>query len=285
MSNVYATSCKGIVKQLLNLASDSENQKFIVKEAGCIQGLVGYLKHEDESIVAMAAQAIQFLSVDVENRIELLKCKNLIPNLVTLTTCRNSKIRDFASASLSNLNALLDKENASSFNTSNRQQTSESEKSPVKAKPAFKKSIKTFILYVDELDDTFVHSSVERALICEKGVTSVTLNASRNQAVVFANPEMDILQLVTAVRGVGVAADTWANKLKNSKGSKASAPGYLDDVNLFPTKAAVTNIGFGQYDPLLLHQKRKAAAKKTSRAQRLIGKIGSGLSTATSWFW
>ena len=37
--------------------------------------------------------------------------------------------------------------------------------------------MKTFILHVEELDDTFIHSSVERALICEKGVTSVTLNS------------------------------------------------------------------------------------------------------------
>ena len=51
---------------------------------GCIQGLVGYLKHDDDAIVAMAAQAIQFLSVDVDNRIELLKAKDLIPNLVGL---------------------------------------------------------------------------------------------------------------------------------------------------------------------------------------------------------
>ena len=34
MSEVYTTSCKGIVKQLLTLASDVENQKFIVKESG-----------------------------------------------------------------------------------------------------------------------------------------------------------------------------------------------------------------------------------------------------------
>ena len=54
----------------------------IFGQIGCIQGLVGYLKHEDDAIVAMAAQAIQFLSVDVDNRIELLKAKNLIPNLV-----------------------------------------------------------------------------------------------------------------------------------------------------------------------------------------------------------
>ena len=55
---------------------------YIFTSTGCIQGLVGYLKHEDDAIVAMAAQAIQFLSVDVDNRIELLKAKDLIPNLV-----------------------------------------------------------------------------------------------------------------------------------------------------------------------------------------------------------
>ena len=43
---------------------------------------MGYLKHEDDAIVAMASRAIQFLSVDVDNRIELLKAKDLIPNLV-----------------------------------------------------------------------------------------------------------------------------------------------------------------------------------------------------------
>lgn len=286
MSTVYTSSCKGIVKQLLTLASDTENQKFIVKESGCIQGLVGYLKHADDAIVAMATQAIQFLSVDVDNRIELLKAKDLIPNLVALTSSSNSKIRDFASASLSNLNALLDKENTmteSNPSTTKHWQTAESEKSPDKAPTtSFKKQVKTYILFVEELDDTFIHSSVERALICEKGVTSVTLNSARGQAVVFASPDVNILTLVKAVRGVGVNADTWANKQKSSKGK--GVPGYLDDASPFPTKGAVTSFGFGRNDPLLMHRKRTAATK-ASRAQRLLGKIGSGLSTAKSWFW
>jgi hypothetical protein len=50
-------------------------------------------------------QALQFLSVNRNNRPNILKYASVIPNLTALTTSTNGKIRDFASASLSNLNA------------------------------------------------------------------------------------------------------------------------------------------------------------------------------------
>jgi hypothetical protein len=75
--------------------------------SGCISGLVGYLRNSDEDIVIMAAQAIQFLSVNRVNRPKMLKFSQVIPDLTALTTSANSKIRDFASASLSNLNACV----------------------------------------------------------------------------------------------------------------------------------------------------------------------------------
>ena len=71
-----------VVRQLLTLASDTENQEYIVREDGCVAGLVGYLKNRDEDVVVMAAQALMFLSSNKGCRQDMVNFKGLMDNLV-----------------------------------------------------------------------------------------------------------------------------------------------------------------------------------------------------------
>lgn len=289
MADIYIPSTRGIVKQLLKLASDPENHNYIFKEAGCIAGLVGYLGNKDDDIVCMAAQAIQFLSVNRANRPKLLKF-NLIPSLTPLTTSNNSKIRDFASASLSNLNAhsaTSTKQKSAGGDASvaallaaAEAERENMQKSSVTASGVKKKTIESFVLGVDDLKDPMVHASVERALIIERGVTSVTLDKARGQATVFGSSTIDINDLVKAVKGVGVNCDTWANRRKKNP---LAAPGYLDEVSYSNKNAAVTSYGFASLESRLSQKATKSA--KNARSNKIISKLGGALSAAKSWFW
>lgn len=287
MSDIYIPSTRGIVKQLLRLASDPENHSYIFKEAGCISGLVGYLKNDDDDIVCMAAQAIQFLSVNRSNRPKILKFKSVVPSLTALTTSKNSKIRDFASASLSNLNAYtttatksIDQSSAAALLAAAEAERENIHQSDVTASGVKKKTIESFMLAVEDLKDPMVHSSVERALIFERGVTSVTLDKGRGQATVFGSSTIDIQDLVAAVRKIGVTCDTWENKRKQNP---LSSPGYLDEESNTNKTAAVTSFGFASLESRLNQKATKSA--KSARSNKIITKLGGALSAAKSWFW
>ena len=77
-----------------------------------------------------------------------------------------------------------------------------------------------------------MHAAVERTLIFEKGVTSVTLDRARGQATVFGSSTIEIDSLVAAVRAKGFNCDTWENKRKENPLASAP-PGYLDETNNF----------------------------------------------------
>lgn len=89
--------------------------------------------------------------------------------------------------------------------------------------------------HCDSVQDPIVHAAVERALIFENGVTSVTLDKSRGQATVFGSSTIDIMDLVAAVRSKGFTCDTWENKRKANP-LASSPPGYLDEVSGFSKK-------------------------------------------------
>ena len=44
-----------IVKRLMELAAEPDSRSFIVKDGGCLAGLVKYLKHKNETVYTMAA--------------------------------------------------------------------------------------------------------------------------------------------------------------------------------------------------------------------------------------
>ena len=125
------------------------------------------------------------------------------------------------------------------------------------------------------------------------------------------------MELVRAVRGVGVECDTWENKRKNNPLADA-APGYLDEASGFSKHglfvgcfsestavlggvliantvccscigcwmhwvAAVTSYGFASLEARL--NEKASKAEKNKQANRVISKLGGALSAAKNWFW
>ena len=72
-----------VVKQLLELAADPENQATICQEKECLKGLVYYLTVANDDIAATAAKALVFLSASPKNRELLKEFPDLVNNLVS----------------------------------------------------------------------------------------------------------------------------------------------------------------------------------------------------------
>ena len=89
-------STRTIVQRLLQLASDPDNQTFIVQEQGCLAGLTSYLDDSDTEVVRMAIEAISLLSSNRSNRKNLVGHPGLAEKVKKLTTHHNSVIQNFA---------------------------------------------------------------------------------------------------------------------------------------------------------------------------------------------
>ena len=78
-------STRTIVQRLLQLASDPDNQAFIVQEQGCLAGLTSYLDDSDTEVVRMAIEAISLLSSNRSNRKNLVGHPGLAEKVKKLT--------------------------------------------------------------------------------------------------------------------------------------------------------------------------------------------------------
>lgn len=97
-----ASDPRRIVQQLLNLASDPDNQAFIVREVGCLAGLTAYLRHSDVEVATMAARAVWFLSNTASNRKALREHPGLMDGLDALSKSGNDKLRRVVSEAREN---------------------------------------------------------------------------------------------------------------------------------------------------------------------------------------
>ena len=94
--NIDVPNSRALVKQILILAQEAENQPFIAQgkpvrnnfveemvtlssaEDGCLSGLCNYLNHEDTDVVLMAARSMQFLASHPSARTHLIRFPNLL---------------------------------------------------------------------------------------------------------------------------------------------------------------------------------------------------------------
>lgn len=96
---------RALVKQILTLAQDVDNQPFIAQgkatsftsnifftltiEEGCLSGLCNYLKHEENDVVLMASRSIQFLSSHPLAREPLKTFPNMVTTLMDVYKTEN----------------------------------------------------------------------------------------------------------------------------------------------------------------------------------------------------
>lgn len=194
---------KSVALQLRKLASDPDNQVYIVNEKGCMKGLMGFLDNRDPEVICISLQALQFLSSHPLNKEPLSKVEGLLPKLVNLKDFDEENIKKQSHAILDNLQEFVNSSKKVSSIPTKAPQSTVSQKAIPGFTPTYLYNVP---LQIKEKVTPLQMHVIERAVLVVKGVVSVTVN--RNELTVYSRAQdKDIVQyLVAAVKGAGFTA-------------------------------------------------------------------------------
>ena len=264
-----------VVRRLLDLAADEDNQAFIVQEVSCLAGLTNYLTHNDVDIVLMAVEAISLLSSNKDNRKVLCQHPGLMKNVNALVSSEHDGIKHFAKDASRSLSKYADKE----IENSNSQNTPASEQ--YVSKKSYKKSRKTntYKIKVRDLADENICSRIETALIRIRGVISLTLDQNRSRIIVCSKMEKD--QIMPSI----TAAVEEAGSEVVAKRSKNKASGYIDDdedrEDVFGG-GVLSRFGSQTLQSRLAAQ-RKKEEEEERRNSKAMASVASAAGSAARW--
>eukprot|EP00948_MAST-09A_sp_MAST-9A-sp1_P000105 g105.t1 len=282
-SNASVGNTKTIVKRLMELAADPASRSFIVKDGGCLKGLVAYLKHKNLEVHTIAAQTIYLLATSKENHATLCETEGLLANLLYLKKkkTKSPKAAQICQQTLATLQSHINggetSTTGSTLPNESTQQTSESEKDATDtsvsssvlgsvviqqqnnstggltektaASTSLQRKFKTHTLKVQGIANSEQRSIVERALIRVKGVVSVTMDKKRGKVTIVTRSAEEMQDaLLCAVSGTGLTATPYVKTKKRSSiaGERARTKGYLDDS--IEQAAAKSSSGIGYLD-------------------------------------
>lgn len=249
----------------------------------------------------MAARAVWFLASTPSHRSVLRDTTGMMPQLRALQAAPNAKLRRVVSETLEHLDtAPTPATSSSGFSLFSAyvpggaagasQNTAPSEHTP--AKPARARPIK---IAVEGISEEYWRSQVERCLISEPGVVSVTINQRTEEVVVYARGQDGLLERLlkklerlgvegTALdNGTGAAAPatpaTKAPQTPRAPFSAVKMPEYLDegeDEDTFFGTGVVTESAATSSLEARLAAKRKQE-EEASQSRGFFGSIGAGL--------
>jgi len=289
---------RAIVKQLLTLSQDPDNQPFIVQERGCLAGLVQYVLHEDLDVVLMATRALQFLSSHPENKSTMREFLDLVDNLneARSRSFEHPRVGEFIGGIFANLNLTMPENAALDSDYKNDENVSMLGNSQMSMGLATKKHVgerkyKTITFYVDDIDVNSVRDDVEMVVIKVPGVVSVTVAPEkRHLKVGSTDDEKEIVRLVVralAARQFSakpVISSSQRNEIEEEDGDY---PEYLEeedyDDESSENNCRIARQGFSSLEARLEQQQRQEEAKKLEKSSRLISKMSCALSDASSW--
>ena len=279
-------STRTIVQRLLQLASDPDNQTFIVQEQGCLAGLTSYLDDSDTEVVRMAIEAISLLSSRRSNRKNLVGHPGLAEKVKKLTTHHNSLIQNFAVTSAKSLklhkgakttrNYDGNGENSNTINNNTLGADSNGTKEKKKSK---KRKLKTYKLKVKDLDDDEICSRIEQGIIRVRGVVSLTLDQNKRRVIITSKvSKSEIIPIVTEV------IESCGTVVILKKKKKSGEPsGYCDDEeteDIFG-EGVLSRFGSQTLQSRLAAQRKKEEKRKLEESN--MSRIAQAAGGAARW--
>ncbi|MES1916888.1 MAG: hypothetical protein MHM6MM_008665 [Cercozoa sp. M6MM] len=274
---------KAVVLQLRTLASDPENQEYIVREMGCMSGLVNFLGSDHDEIALPAMQAIHFLASHPGNRDSLANFEGLLDKLQRLTQHSNENVVHFARQTIEKLDL------------------SASTTASSKATQSFtRKSLITLQFRVSNLSTPIQRQVAERVVLQVRGVVSVTVDLLSKKLTVYTTRDTPSHtdEVVRALDDASLQAVPFDEVAGASASASASTPAPVSD-NVAPAYLDAAGAGqdSGQVGPGALTQYHQSAEsctlasrlkkqrqKKAEQAKKQEEAKSWG-STVKSWFW
>lgn len=247
-------SALGVVEHLRNLAADPQNRATIVKDQGCLAGLVLFLDNEDVNVVVTALEALKFLSEFHPNRSKMRDEIGMVISLKSIVNKEgyNAKARQLAKEVYKNIHAHVP--------TAPSQRTSGTTQAFFLGN--LNKRAKVIVLQIKGLANQVTRKLCEEELLKVKGVISFTFVMNKSRCVVRCKLELSPEALCDAINktkvlsaqqvvknehGEEVMLSFGSTPVSNcARGNSSKLPDYLpeedDDVPVISDKA-LTKVG------------------------------------------
>jgi len=243
----------GVVEHLKNLAADPQNRATIVKDQGCLAGLVLFLDNEDVKVVVTALEALKFLSEFQPNRSKMREEIGMVISLKTIIHKEgyNAKARQMAKEIYQNI--------IPPVNTASSKRSSGTSQSFFLGN--LNKRAKVVTLQIKGLANQITRKLCEEELLKVKGVISFTFVMTKSRCIIRCkvelSPEMlcdainntkllSAQQVVRNERGEEVMLSFGAAPVSScGKGNSSALPDYLpeEDDNVVISDKAIARVG------------------------------------------
>lgn len=246
-------SALGVVEHLRNLAADPQNRATIVKDQGCLAGLVLFLDNEDVIVVITALEALKFLSEFQPNRSKMREEIGMVISLKTIMHKEgyHSKAKQLANEVYQNI--------ISSVKTPSSRRASEASQSFFLGN--LNKRAKVVTLHIKGLANQVTRKLCEEELLKVKGVISFTFVMNKSRCIVRCKLELtpetlcdtinntkvlSAQQVIKNERGEEVMLSFGKAPAKSyGRGNSSALPDYLpeDDEDTVISDKAITRVG------------------------------------------
>lgn len=243
----------GVVEHLRNLAADPQNRATIVKDQGCLAGLVLFLDNEDVNVVNTALEALKFLSEFQPNRSKMKEEMGMVISLKTIMHKEgyHSKARQLAKEVYQNI--------ISTVKTPSSRRASETSQSFFLGN--LNKRAKVVTLHIKGLANQVTRKLCEEELLKVKGVISFTFVMNKSRCIVRCKVELTPEKLCDAINNTKVLSAQQVIKNERGeevmlsfgkapakscgRGNSSTLPDYLpeDDEDTVISDKAITRVG------------------------------------------
>ncbi|XP_017537271.1 armadillo repeat containing 1, like isoform X2 [Pygocentrus nattereri] len=192
--NAYAGTWRGVqrssrmmdalsvVSQLRDLASEPQNREIIVRDQGCLPGLVLFLDHKDPQVVFTTLQTLRYLAESTQN---INTMKNELGMMVTLEALKENGLNNDITDLAKEVHEVLS--NLDTYRTP--EQTKRRNKHQFFINSSNKKA-KSITLHIQGLDGTDQRGVCEEALLKVKGVISFTFQMALKRCTVRVRADL-----------------------------------------------------------------------------------------------
>ncbi|XP_069462856.1 armadillo repeat-containing protein 1-like isoform X2 [Ambystoma mexicanum] len=212
-----------VVNHLRDLASDPQNREAIVKDAGCLPGLILFLDNSDSCVLRSALQALSYLSECPSNREAM---KNELGMMVSLENLSNRcEVVDIKLLALDVWNVL-----SAPLRTGTARTPQNSHKPAQFFFASANKSTKTITLHVQGLDNVHNRNLCEEALCKVKGVISFTFQTAVRRCTVRVRADLATESLANAIAATKVLKAQQV--IQNESGNEVYLPIEADGAHM-----------------------------------------------------
>eukprot|EP00162_Nutomonas_longa_P011415 comp20541_c0_seq1/m.41606 comp20541_c0_seq1/g.41606 ORF comp20541_c0_seq1/g.41606 comp20541_c0_seq1/m.41606 type:complete len:300 (-) comp20541_c0_seq1:85-984(-) len=222
-----------ISEQLLVLSRESGNRLHIARDNSCLHGLVSFLAHTDDAVVLNALEALGNLAQEQSNEVLLVEANGLVEGLrgIAEKWKDNSEARESAVRTLRKLKVAVDSVCES---TEPQQQSSQHAHQPATTVTdgivVYMHDIYTFQITAGA--DARTIERAESAVVCTRGVISVTHNNTDGTLTVTARANVASLEkLNAAFAKQNVSAQLLSHETGTSRRAGAASGSHDDREN------------------------------------------------------